>query len=176
MSRLPRYNPSRMARRYRQSFSNQPGERIPLTGHLAEFREALEQEIEAATRGAAANAVALVNGHRIGQLAASFQYRFTVESALQMPDDSLADLRLPDGASLQATLVSSEGMSLVLSVPSDLGPFVPRATLVTDLSILLRRLIQRVESRSAEQNPPGERLLGHRRHGGTGTCSGKRAR
>ena len=49
---------------------------------------------------------------------------------------------------------------MTLSVAEDLGDYVPRATLQTDLTHLLRTLIQRVEGFAERANPAGARLLG----------------
>jgi hypothetical protein len=63
-----------------------------LSGVRAEFRLALEAEIEAAIRSAASSAVPLVNGRRLDGLASSFQYIFSAVSILNVPSDSPAEL------------------------------------------------------------------------------------
>jgi hypothetical protein len=83
--------------------------------------------------------VALPPRLRIGQRGAGFQYVFLVETALNLPDDSPADLHVPSlRQRLEATIVSLEGLSVTVSVPVDIGEFVPRARLQSDLTHLLR--------------------------------------
>jgi hypothetical protein len=62
------------------------------------------------------------------------------------------------GQPLEATIVAIDGLQLTLSVAEDLGEYVSRATLQSDLTFLLRTLIQRVESFADRVNPAGDRL------------------
>ena len=137
-------------------------EEVALTGVLAEFRTALREEIEAARRSAAASGIHLLDGRRLGEAAGSIQYVFRVESALNLPDDSPGDLHVPGrpGRPLETTIVAVDGLQVTLSVAEDLGDYVPRATLQSDLTFLLRTLIQRIEGFSERANPAGTRLLG----------------
>jgi hypothetical protein len=137
-------------------------EEVPLIGMLAEFRIALRAEIEAARRNAASTAVPLMSGRLIARVGGSFQYAFKVESLLELPADSPADLVVPGRERLEATLVSFEGLSVVVSVGTDLGEFVPSARLQTDLTFLLRKLILRIEEKRDSPNPGADRLLGLR--------------
>ena len=135
-----------------------------LEGYLAEFREALEAEIGVAradTRGG----IGLTNGKRVSQRAAAFQYVFLAESLLNFPPDAPGDL-LVGTEHHDATLISIEGVAITLSVPSDLGDFVPEAQLRTDLTFLLQKLIDRIEDSAGQPNPAGERMLGRAAVGG----------
>ena len=86
---------------------------------IREFREALEAEIEAAKQDASARAVLLLDGRSVGKVGFGFQYVFRVESALQLPDDSPADLTV-GGKTMEAAIVSIEGLRVTLSVGEDL--------------------------------------------------------
>lgn len=81
---------------------------------------------------------------------------------LNLPDDSPGDLYVPGrtGQPLETTIVAIDGLQVTLSVADDLGDCVPRATLQSDLTQLLRTLIQRVECFAGRDNPAGARLLG----------------
>jgi AAA domain len=135
---------------------------VKLTGVLAEFRMALREEIDAARRAAAASGVMLIDGRRLGSGGGSTQYSFRVESALNLPDDSPGDLHIParTGRPLETTVVAVDGLQVTLAIPEDIGDYVPRATLQSDLTHLLRTLIQRVEEFAGHPNPAGSRLLG----------------
>jgi hypothetical protein len=138
------------------------GERkeVELHGVRAEFRTALRAELEAARRASASGAIQLVNGRRIAQVGGGYQYLFLVESALNAPEDSPGDLYVPGAKPVETTIISVEGLAVTLSVPVDLGAFVPRAALQSDLTHLLRKLIERIEELGDRKNPAGDRLLG----------------
>lgn len=136
------------------------GDAPQLRGVLEEFRVALREEIFAAQRSSSSNAVPLSNGRKIGQVAAAFQYAFTVDSVLNVPDDSPGDLIVAGKERLPATIVSIEGLTITISVEVDLGNFVPNARLQTDLSFLLRKLIERIELLNGKTNLAGDRILG----------------
>lgn len=127
---------------------------------LEEFRTALQDEIEVAKRSAASNAVPLVNGHKVASLGSAYQYAFLIDSVLNMPDGAPGDLVISGHAPVAVTIVSVEGLRIVVSVETDLGPFVPTAKLQTNLTILMRKLIERIESNATKQNPAAERMLG----------------
>jgi hypothetical protein len=133
---------------------------VELVGVLDEFRTALREELDAARRASASGAIQLVNGRRIAQVGGAYQYLFLVESALNAPDDSPGDLYVPGAKPVETTIISVEGLAVTLSVPVDLGAFVPRAALQSDLTHLLRKLIERIEALGDKKNPAGDRLLG----------------
>ena len=133
---------------------------VPLTGLLAEFRTALREEIRAAAHSASSDAVQLVNGRRIAQVGAAHQYVFNVDNALNLPADTPGDLHVPGRPPMPITIISVEGLAITLSVPEDLGQFVPSARLVSDLTFLMRRLIARIEALADRANPAGERARG----------------
>ncbi|HEY6167407.1 MAG TPA: AAA domain-containing protein [Verrucomicrobiae bacterium] len=128
---------------------------------LAEFRTALEEEIDAAKRNLASSAVSLTNGRRIARVGKAFQYTFDIESALALPADAPGDLVVPGKEqSYPITILSVEDLRLSLSIETDLGPAVPYARLQSDLTMLLRKLIERIESKAEAANPAGNRILG----------------
>ena len=61
---------------------------------------------------------------------------------------------------MEVTIVSTEGLRIVISVENDLGEFVPEARLQTDLVILMRKLIERIENNATVDNPAASRMLG----------------
>lgn len=135
---------------------------VRLTGMLAEFRTALQEEIVAARRQAANNAVPLVNGRRIAQVGSAFQYVFEIENALHLPGDAPGDLYVPERAPLEVTVISVDGMAITLSIPVDIGGFVATARLQSNLAHLMRRLIERIEKLDGVPNPAGDRVRGAR--------------
>ena len=132
-------------------------------GVHAEFRTALQQEIDVARRNATSSAVPLVNGRRIAEVGASYQYAFDVENALNAPADAPGDLILPGRAPVEVIIISIDGMAVTLSGPKDLGEFVPVARLQSDLTQLMRKLIARIEALRDKPNPAGEWFRAPRR-------------
>ncbi len=132
-----------------------PDQEVALSGVLEEFRTALREEIDAARRSAATSGVRLLDARRVGRAGGSTQYTFRVESALNLPDDPPGDLHVPGhpGRPLETTVVAVEGLLITISVAEDLGDYVPRATLQSDLTFLLRTLIQRVEGFAVARHP-----------------------
>jgi hypothetical protein len=61
---------------------------------------------------------------------------------------------------MAVTIVSVEGLRLLISVETDLGKFVPTARLQTNLTFLMRKLIERIENNASANNPAAYRMLG----------------
>lgn len=133
---------------------------IPLPPPLDEFRKALKDEIEVAKRNSSNTAVPLSNGHKVTQLGSAFQYAFLIDSVLNTPDGAPGDLMVPGKPPLEVTIVSAEGLRLVVSVNTDLGQFIPTARLQSNLTLLMRKLIERIEKNASNENPAASRMLG----------------
>src|SRR5438105_8527654 len=139
------------------------GAEVELVGVLDEFRTALHREIDAARRVAINSGIQLLDGRLIGRAADAYQYAFTLESVLNLPDDLPGELRIPGRRPVEATIISLEGVSITISVSEPLGDFMARGSLQSDLTMLLRILI---ETLSTHPNPAGDRLLGEVGPGG----------
>jgi hypothetical protein len=77
-----------------------------------------------------------------------------------VPGDAPGDLIVPGKERLPATIISIEGLTITISLGIDLGSFVPNARLQTDLTFLLRKLIERIELLNTKSNAAGDRILG----------------
>ncbi len=133
---------------------------LALPWPLDEFVTALQEEIEAAKRYASSAAVPLTDGRQIAKLGQAVQYAFLMDSVLNVPGDMPGDLRVPGKGTFQTTIVSVEGLRIVISIEADLGQFVPTATLQTDLTLLLRKLIGRITLNATKTNDAALRMLG----------------
>ncbi len=135
-------------------------DRVELEGVLAEFRTALEEEINAARVFESSNAVDLMNGRRIAKIGKNYQYLFEIENALNLPGDTPGDLIVPGNPPLNVIIVSIEGLAITVSVSADLGSFVASARLKSNLTYLMKKLIERIEGYANKRNPVGERIMG----------------
>ena len=135
-------------------------EKVFLPGILSEFRTALLHEIDAATANVSSSAVPLINGRKIAQVGGSYQYIFDVENALNLPGDTPGDLYIPGRNPIEVVVISIEGMAIILGIPEDLGKFIPNAKLQSNLAFLMRKLIERIESKANFPNHVGDRILG----------------
>lgn len=137
---------------------NENKKKLPIL--LEEFRQALEAEIDAIKKKASSSAVPLVNGKKIAESACQYQYVFTIDSVLNTPEGSPAELIVQGKPNMDAIIISVEELRITISVSTDLGDFVPFARLQSDLSILLKKLIERIENHSESENAVGMRMLG----------------
>ncbi len=132
---------------------------VPLDGRLQEFRIALREEIEASKKNASSSAVPLVNGRRIGQVGSRFQYTFEIENILNLPGDAPGDLLIENRAPLEVDVIAVDGLSIVLSLPENVGAAIPFARLQSNLTFLMRKLITRIEAMADKSNLVGDRIL-----------------
>jgi hypothetical protein len=134
-------------------------EKLTLSGRLEEFRTALEEEIKAARANAFGSGIGLRSGRRIANIANSFQYVFQLENVINLPDDVPGELHIPGKKPTEVTILSIDGMSIILSSQTNLGDFISSGQLVSNLTFLLRKLIERIEALSLINNPTGDRIL-----------------
>ena len=134
---------------------------VYLEGILSEFRTALLKEIDTASANSSTSAIPLVNGRLIAQIGGSYQYLFDMDNALNLPGDTPGDLYVPNRSPIEVAVISIDGMAITLSVPENLGKFVPVAKLQSDLAFLMRKLIGRIEAKANIPNPVGDRVLGN---------------
>ncbi|MCD4669382.1 MAG: hypothetical protein K8S14_02930, partial [Actinomycetia bacterium] len=131
-----------------------------LDGVLGEFRTALQEEIQAARVFESSSAVELKNGRRIAKVGKNYQYLFEIENALNLPGDTPGDLLVPGNPPINVIIVSIEGLAITISIPEDIRSFVPSARLKSNLTYLMKILIERIEGYADKPNPVGERIRG----------------
>src|SRR5271166_6726771 len=137
---------------------------MELPCHLQEFILALNEEIEAAQKNLASSAVLLSDGQFVASVGASFRYRFNLQTPVRVPPDTEGYLILqskPD-EKLLVTIVEAEDLIVTIAVPRNIGRNIPAARLLTDLTMLLRQLIKRIEEKAQSEHPAADRVLGFR--------------
>ena len=132
-------------------------ERVELKGYLAEFRDALEEEIRDIEKNGQ-SITSLAGGRRIGNRGLEFWYRFSVEYAPSIPADTPATLLIGRDR-FDVTVISFEENSITISSTVQLPDHIGRAQLENGATELMRRLIKRIEENATKKNPAGEHML-----------------
>src|SRR5665647_689850 len=133
-------------------------EKVQLKGNLAEFRQALEDEIEEIKKSGQSSTM-LKNGRMVVSSGAGFWYRFSVEYLPIMPADTPCTL-IVGNEQYDVTVVSFEDNSIVLASMTQLPESIGKARLENGSTVLMERLIKRIQSNAEKANPAGDRLLG----------------
>jgi hypothetical protein len=140
--------------------SREPQDRVELDGVLAAFRDALDAEARAVRSGSGGNAVLLRQGRRVLHGAGLHHYAFQVDFPQRLPVDAPAKLVIEGRAPINVTIAEVKGLSITVVSPDDLGQTIGSASLQTDMSFLLERLITRLEETADTPNVVGHRILG----------------
>ena len=135
-------------------------QRPQLFGKLAEFRDALLFEIDASDRSSSNNAIPIINGRVSGRVGPIVQYSFEIENVLTVPADTPGNLHVPGQGDFEVSIVAIDGLSITIAIQAELGAFVANAELRTNLTFLMRKLIQRIEEWGQKPNLVGDRILG----------------
>lgn len=144
-----------------QSLSRSQDGEGELAPHLSEFVIALRLEIEAAKRNAGSSAYLLTEGKLIAPVGNSYHYRFQSQRRLRVPPDTDGDFHPGNGSALlKVTVIEIHDNEVTLAVPERLPPPALQGKLITDLSMLLEKLIERIESKGLSQQPSADRILG----------------
>ena len=132
-------------------------ERVELHGMLAEFRQALEEEIHK-VKSSGLSSTLLFAGRRIDSRGAEFWYRFRVEYAPAMPADTPCKLTIGK-EQFNVTVVSFDENSIIISSKIELTGALGKARLENGATVLMERLIGCIEENAEKPNPAGDRML-----------------
>lgn len=132
-------------------------ERVELHGMLAEFRQALEEEIHK-VKSSGLSSMLLFAGRRIESRGAEFWYRFRVEYAPAMPADTPCKLTVGK-EQFNVTVVSFDESSIIISSKIELTGALGKARLENGATVLMERLIGCIEGNAEKPNPSGDRML-----------------
>lgn len=132
-------------------------ERVELHGMLAEFRQALEEEIHK-VKSSGLSSMLLFAGRRIESRGAEFWYRFRVEYAPAMPADTPCKLTVGK-EQFNVTVVSFDESSIIISSKIELTGALGKARLENGATVLMERLIGCIEENAEKPNPSGDHML-----------------
>jgi superfamily I DNA and/or RNA helicase len=143
--------------------------KVVLPELLEEFRLSLEEEINAVKKQSTSSAVPLNNGRKLSISTGQYQYQFKIDNLINSPDGSLANLVVEGRQPLEASIIAIDDNCIIISISEDLGDFIPYARLESDLSLLIQKLINRIEKKAQDKNDAGERMLGKKKYSGSPT-------
>lgn len=112
---------------------------------ISNFINALELEIEAAKKQSITSTIDLTNGKRVESNSEGHIYAFPNPDGVNLRDDMPIVLVTGDGDK-EGTVVSVNDERILISIETDMGPFLPFAKLRSDMTFLLLRLKERFES------------------------------
>jgi hypothetical protein len=93
---------------------------------IAEFQEALDDEIEALKKGQGGQKIFIENGKLIDRLSEKFLYRFYVELERTIPEDTPCQVIIGPEI-ITAHIVSVVPNEIVLALNKNFGPFISQA-------------------------------------------------
>lgn len=130
---------------------------VELTGYLAEFRDALNDEIDAVKKNGSSTTL-LFGGHRIPSKGAENWYQFRVQYMPSIPSDTLCKLTIGN-TNYQVTVINVDTDSLIISSKEVLPDTIAKAQLENGSIVLMEQLIKRIEKNAKTDNRAGSRML-----------------
>lgn len=128
--------------------SGYPKKKLP--SHLEVFREALEDEIKA-VESSGVSSTLLYRGRRIVGRPGSNWYMFNVEYLPALPPDTPCTLSIGNNQ-YNVTVISFMEKELIISCDQDLPDTISKATLKNGSTVLMKRLIERIEEHAGEKH------------------------
>lgn len=128
-----------------------------LRGIFSEFREALNEEISYIEKNGQSS-ILLYAGQKLETRTSEYCYRFQVEYLPVLPPDTPCKLFVGQ-LQFDVTVVSVEESALTVASTAKLPDTIGKARLDTGATILMERLIQRIEHIADEKNEIGKHLI-----------------
>lgn len=128
-----------------------------LNGRLAEFRQALEDEIDKIRKGGQSSTL-LYSGRQLESRGTGYWYRFNVEYIPSLPADTPCKLVIGKDQ-FDVTVVSFEETKIIVSSRVSLPDTLSKARLENGAVVLMERLIKCIEDNSEKPNLIGNRVI-----------------
>ncbi len=128
-----------------------------LKGIFSEFREALNEEINYIEKNGQSS-ILLYAGQKLETRTSEYCYRFHIEYMPALPPDTPCKL-LVGQLQFDVTVVSVEESAITIASTTELPDTIGKARLDTGATILMERLIQRIEHIADEENEIGKHLI-----------------
>lgn len=130
---------------------------VELKGDLAEFRQALEDEIYK-IKSSGMSTTLLYAGHQIESHGEGFWYCFRVEYLPTIPADTPCKLTIGK-EQYDVTVISFEETAITIASKEQLPPSLGRARLENGATVLMERLIKCIEENAENENTAGSRMM-----------------
>lgn len=130
---------------------------VPLSGYLAEFRKALQDEI-AAIKKSGQSSTLLYGGHVIARKGNDTWYQFRIQYMPNIPADTPCKLFV-GSSSYEVTVINVEETSIILSTTENIPETIAEAQLENGSTVLMELLIKRIEKNSTKDASAGKRML-----------------
>lgn len=131
---------------------------VELTGILAEFREALQDEIQKIEKSGQSS-ILLRNGRLAEQNGNDFWYTFQVDYLPSMPPDTPCNLIIGKDEYNVVIVANNNESEITLASSVKLPDTIAQARLENGATVLMERLIKRIEDNAIKVNPAGMRML-----------------
>lgn len=131
-------------------------EQVPLSGFLSEFREAIQDEIKEIEKSGLSS-ILLKEGHRLYS-SNDFWYQFKIEYLPNIPADTPCKLTIGN-ENYDVTVIAFDDNNLTIAAKEELPNTIAEAKLENGTTVLLERLIKRIESNSTKANHAGQRMM-----------------
>ena len=132
-------------------------ERVQLPELLEEFRVALEKEIEAVRKGGQSSTL-LSGGREIPSNTSDYWYKFNVDFMPDLPADTPCKLTVGT-YKYDVTVIQVEDSCITIASDKKLTPTIGKARLDNGSTVLMERLIKRIEDNAATVNPAANRMI-----------------
>lgn len=133
-----------------------PGQ-VELTGILAEFRDALEEEIDEIKKSGQSSTL-IYAGRQIESRSVGLWYRFSVEYIPMLPADAPCKLFI-EKEQFDVTVVSLDENFIIISSKNPLPSTIEKARLENGSTVLMERLIRCIEENSYNINNIGYNMF-----------------
>ena len=135
----------------------EPREKVELHGTLAEFRQALEEEIEAIKKRGLSSTL-LTGGVQISNQTGKYCYKYNADFVPVLPADTPCKLIIGQNQ-YTVTTVSFDEETITLASEQPLPDGFSQARLENGSTVLMECMIKCIEENASETNPAGKRML-----------------
>jgi len=109
----------------------------------SEFNEALQEEVKYIQKSGGDSRFLLRDGHLVENYGGKFIYEFMADAPIELEDDTPIDIKYA-GQSISGSLVTVNGLKILIGLSQDIGDRIPEITITTKASFLLERLQERI--------------------------------
>lgn len=135
----------------------EPKEKVELHGTLAEFRQALEDEIEAVKKRGQSSTL-LTGGVQISNQAGKYCYKYSADFVPVLPADTPCKLIIGQ-EQYTVTTVSFDEETITIASEQPLPAGFSQARLENGSTVLMECMIKCIEENASKANPAGKRML-----------------